>query len=708
MHSIRVLPPVLLLLLSGCHLLPFPVRTREEVPPPVHERVAERAELLWDTYGVPHIFAEDEGALFYAHGWAQMRSHADLVLRLYAQARGRAAEYGGEQFVDSDTWVRTNGIPGRAAEWLDEQPPHVRAYLDAFAEGMNEYAERHPDSLADTWRAVLPVDAADILAHQQRALNFTFIAGQGAARSAAAGMGAGSNGWAIAPSRSATRNALLLANPHLPWGDLFTWFESHLVAPGINAYGVALVGTPMPGIAFNENVGWTYTVNPLDGADLYRLELRDDGYLFDGVVRTFDVEDQVLRVRHEDGTVEERPLRIRRSVHGPVVAAEDDAALALRVAGLDASGLPEQMWDMLRAKDRSGFEAALMRLQMPLFNVLYADRHGEILYAFTGRVPVRPHGGWQYWQGVIPGDSSSTLWTREHEYHDLPHLANPETGWLQNANEPPWTATLPMALDPRYYPRYMAPPPAMSFRAQRSARLLAEDSRITLEEIVEYQHTTRAEAADHLIDDVVLAARRVGDADARAAADVLDAWDRRADADSRGAILFETFHRELQRERWPGGSPFEFRWTPDAPLSTPDGLSDPRLAVDVLARAAEIVRERHGALDVTWGSVYRLRRDTIDLPVSGGPHALGMLRTLTFGPPAADGTRTATGGDSWIAAIEFSTPVRAYALLTYGNASQPGSPHRTDQLGMFAGKEMREVWLTRDAVMSNLSLRETF
>src|SRR5918996_2200888 len=42
-----------------------------------------RVEVLWDDYGVPHIFAQDAAALFYAFGWAQMRSHADLILRLY-------------------------------------------------------------------------------------------------------------------------------------------------------------------------------------------------------------------------------------------------------------------------------------------------------------------------------------------------------------------------------------------------------------------------------------------------------------------------------------------------------------------------------------------------------------------------------------------------------------------------------------------------
>ena len=53
-------------------------------------------EILWDRYGVPHIFAPDHPSLFYAYGYAQMEAHSELLLRLYAQARGRGAEFYGE------------------------------------------------------------------------------------------------------------------------------------------------------------------------------------------------------------------------------------------------------------------------------------------------------------------------------------------------------------------------------------------------------------------------------------------------------------------------------------------------------------------------------------------------------------------------------------------------------------------------------------
>jgi acyl-homoserine-lactone acylase len=59
-------------------------------------------------------------------------------------------------------------------------------------------------------------------------------------------------------------------------------------------------------------------------------------------------------------------------------------------------------------------------------------------------------------------------------------------------------------------------------------------------------------------------------------------------------------------------------------------------------------------------------------------------------------------------ALEFSTPIRARSLLSYGNESRAGSPHRTDQLELYARKELKPVWLTRDEIMANLKAREAF
>ena len=141
-------------------------------------------------------------------------------------------------------------------------------------------------------------------------------------------------------------------------------------------------------------------------------------------------------------------------------------------------------------------------------------------------------------------------------------------------------------------------------------------------------------------------------------------------------------------------------------MTTPDGIFDAEAAAAALSAAASRVEETHGALDVSWGEVHRLRLGDHDLPANGGPHQLGVFRVVSY-RPGDDGKASAFQGETYVAVIEFSEPLRAQALLSYGNATQPDSPHIGDQLELFSKKELRPVWRTREEIEAHLSERET-
>ena len=654
-------------------------------------------EILWDRWGVPHIHAPEPGELFRAFGWAQMKNHANLILRLYGEARGRAAEYWGESYLASDRYLRTMGVPERAQHWHRAQRPRFKGYLDRFVEGMNAYARRYPESVDPELQVVLPLEPTDVLGHLQRVIHLSFV-GREVTFGRAGQPVPGSNGWAIAPSRSAGGNAMLLVNPHLPWSSFFTWFEAQWKTPELDAYGATLVGMPILGLGFNDHLGWTHTTNPLDGIDLFELALVEGGYRWDGGVRAFETETQSIRVRLPDGSLRREVLELRRSVHGPVLEVRGDKAVAVRLVGLDRPHMFEQYWDMIRSRSLSEFESALRQQQIPIFNVIYADREGHILYLFGGHTPVRSRGGWQDWQGVVAGDRPDMLWTRTHSYEELPRVVDPSNGWVQNANDPPWSSTLPRLLNPGDFPAYLARR-GLRFRAQRSLRMLEQAPKISFESLSRYKHSTRMELADRILDDLTAAVGPGASDLTRRAARVLEDWDRRAEADSRGAVLFAEWVRIV------GAGMFATPWQEQEPLNTPKGLAQPVAAVAALERAARNTLDRFGALDVPWGEVYRLRMAGRDLPASGGPSRLGVFRSLEFAPER-DGRFRALFGDSFVALVEFSQPVRAKALLSYGNASQPGSPHRGDQLDLFARKQLRPVWRTRKEIEAHLESTE--
>ena len=664
--------------------------------------------ILWDCYGIPHISAPDHRGLFHAYGYAQMEAHGELLTRLYAQGRGRAAEFYGAAWLDDDRWVRINAIPQRAARWATQQSADFAPLLRAFVAGLNASAAAQGDALGTAARRVLPFTVADVLAHTMRVINFEWHASRQrvASRLSESDAAPGeSNGWAIGPSKSASGNVMLLSNSHLHWGDRNTYFEAQLTAPGVTSYGAVWVGFPVLRQCFTEHLGWTQTTNPPNLATLYRLSPAGGGYELDGSTQPFAVERHVLKVLREDGTVDAEPLTIRRSAHGPVVADEDGEPVALRVAGTARPRMLEQFWRMGLARNLEQFHAAMAMQQLPLFNTMYGDRDGHIMYLYNAALPLREPADERFWRGLVPGDDSALIWSSAVvPYAELPKVIDPPGGWVQNCNDSPWTCTHPMVLDPADWTPQIAPEPAHTPRAMRSIRLLSQAGRISLDDLKAMKLSTRVELADHYVDDLAEAAERLGGERTRRAAEVLRRWDRATDNDSAGALLFHHFltaagdeFDEIGGSRVPAD--------PTQPLTTPRGFAEPERAVAALDAAAEDLERDYCTLHVRWGDAVRLRRGTLDLPGNGAPSQMGAIRTSGLGP-FTDGTAQIVSGDTFYAVVEFSDPVRGEALLGYGNWSRAGSKHVTDQLELASQKRMRPILRTRREIEAALEYRQ--
>ena len=654
-----------------------------------------QTQIAWDTWGVPHISADNIEDLFYAQGWAQMHNHANLILELYGSSRGKGAEYWGQSKFENDMLIHTLGFDALADEWETKQDPEIKTIYTSFIKGMNAYAAAHPEAIDEKNNIVLPLTTKDMNMHSMYVIFTRFIAGNDLGR-VQQWPDMGSNTYAISPQRSASGKAMLVQNPHLPWWQEFLFFESHLNLKGKNMYGATLVGFPGIAIGFNENLGWSHTDNTIDNADTYELELKDGGYLLDGIRKEFKASSTIIKIKQEDGTMVDKEIPIMHTVHGPVVNKTDDKVLALRMVGLDRPDMFLQWWRMINSSTFDEFESALKMAQIPFWNVMYADKKGDIFYLFNGLVPKRSSGDWDYWDRVIPGGRSADVWTEVHAYADLPKVKNPTVGWLQNANDPPWTSTIPMTLDPADFPSYMAPQ-SMYFRPQRSARMLIEDESITFDELVDYKLSTHLEFADRILDDLFAAVDASNSEKAKEAKKVLENWDREADADSKGMLLFYSWARKFNV--WKTANYTE-QWSMAKPNTTPDGLADPERAVQLLEETAIEIETKFGSLDTPWGDYYRIKYNGKNLPANGIDGAMGVFRVAWPGG-ADDNNMFVGGGDSWVGIIEFGDEIKAKVLLSYGNATQKDSPHNGDQLVLFSNKELRDAWFTKAQVEAN-------
>ena len=655
------------------------------------------AKIIWDTWGVPHVYADNIEDLFFQQGWAQMHSHANLLLKLYGTSRGKAAEYWGADHVQNDVMVHTLGFDALVHEWMQAQDPEAQKMISSFAEGLNAYANAHPEVIEDKYKAVLPLTSKDVNMHGMYVIFTRFVGGGDLGRTQR-WPDLGSNTYAVGPSRSTSGNAMLVQNPHLPWSNEFLFWESHLNLNGKNMYGSTLVGLPGIAIGFNEHLGWSHTNNTIDNADTYELELKDGGYVLDGEIQQFEASQKTIKVKQEDGSLADQTFPVMRSAHGPIVNKTEDKVLAVRIAGQDRPDMFLQWWRMSNSETFEEFESALKMMQIPFFNVMYADKVGNIFYMFNGQVPKRKQDSWSYWNRIIPGGKSEDIWTETHTYEELPKVKNPDNGWMQNANDPPWTNTIPVVFNRNDFPGYMAPV-RMSYRPQRSARMLKEDESVTFEELVDYKHSTRIELADRLLDDLFTAVEASNSDKAKEAKDVLAAWDREADGDSKGMLLFKNWANKFNL--W-NQSNYLTTWDEANPDTTPDGIADPERAANLLEQAAIEVETMTGNLDTAWGDYYRIRYAGKDLAGNGDDGSMGIFRVAWSGGRDAKNAYIG-GGDSWVGVIEFGDQVNAKVLLSYGNATQTDSPHYGDQLELFSKKELRDAWFYQKDIDANTS-----
>ena len=678
--------------------------------------LAKQVTIRRDAYGVPHILADTEAAAAFGHGYASAEDHVLTMARLFLQARGEEAAHFGERFAEADFLVKHLKIHEVAEAGYARMPPWLRWLLDAYAAGYNHYLAKHKGTLPD-W--VRPVSAVDVIAHVRRVVIVRFamdlrpldrigrkaalppekVSGPFSAAEKGPDTFSGSNMWAVGKGRSASGKGLLLGNPHLIWAGSDLFYEVHLTVPGkLNVSGAGLIGQPGVGLGFNEHLGWSHTVNPHDSTDVYELtpDPQDKHrYLYDGRSLPLRKEELAVQVKTDKGPVTHKK-EVFWSHHGPVLKWHDGKAYAVKSSNLDEYRFIEQWNRMSKAKSLDEFRKVLDMQALPMFNLCYADKAGNVFYLFNGRFPDRPPG--YDWNGVVPGNTSATEWSWVLPQGRLPSLVNPPGGYVQNCNSAPWYTNLRQVLDRTKYPPELCPN-VNDLRQQLSLEMIEAEEKWTLDKVMKAKYSTRLLLADRVKGDLLKLARgqTVDGVGLDEAADVLQDWDNTVSRESKGALLFVTFWRTYRDK---AKAPFAVPWDEKKPAATPSGLGDPETARAVLAATVKDVKKRFGQLTVPWGDVFRLRRGDLDVPVGGLTGDFGAFRIIGY-EPDKDGKFVARGGDSYVMAVEFTSPPTAYSIVAYSQSGDPKSPHYNDQSKLFAEEKWKRAWFSEEDVAKN-------
>ena len=662
------------------------------VSAPLTQDAADTSGYDWsierDEWGVPTARGATAADASFAIAIAHAEDDFATIQNAYFASKGKAGLLTGESGAASDFLFHLFEVDERLDAYYESSvTPEVKAILEAYADGLNDYAQRNPEEVKE---GIWPLTGRDV-AGSYLLFSPLFYGVDSAVGGLATGTldpcagdiaasdhFRGSNAFAVAPKASKDGSTFILINPHNPWDGPLSWYEARVHSDdGWKVSGGMLAGTPFPsGAAYNDTLAYAPTVNRPDLVDYYLLTTNaghPDQYLLDGEWTNFRTKNVTIDVQLGEVVV---PLSraIKYSVFGPsfetgsgwVAASYPDyhnAEAALR--------MPEQYYHMGQSETVSEFLEALEMRAIPSFNYIMADQTGQVGFIYNANLPDRAEG--VSGEGCIRGETTNVKWSGILPLEANPKVIDPKSGWVFSANATPFhVSRVDDNPTKAAYPINIGIDDRLTNRARRLSELLSDDAAPFTREYLTQLKFDEAYSAESdmakFVASTVLALQ--DDPDFADVSALLSGWDLVSSSESRASLFVHELFNVYHAASWWGGE-------------VPEIKEHVRKTVDSMV-------ERYGRIDPALGDVVHHMRGSVNLPLGGGDDTLRMIRSEYVG----DGLRRANYGDGMTFLIEWTSEGEQIVkgFHQYGAAlGREGSDHYDDQAGPFVEKQWRVI-----------------
>ena len=706
-------------------LLTSLLATAATAAPPPPGSQAQRVTITRDNWGIAHVEGETDADAVFGMIYAQAEDDFNRIETNYLVSLGRLAEAEGEKAIWSDLRARLYMDPADLSARYRASPAWLKKLMEAWADGLNHYLATHPDvrprviKRFEPWMTLsfsegsiggdierISLDELEAFYSSRAKLSATETSGDRVREPT------GSNGFAIAPSRTRGGKALLLINPHTSF-----FFRSELQMrsrEGLNVYGAATWGQFFIYQGFNERVGFMHTSSGVDVVDEFAETIVRRGgrlhYRYGREERPLRTTTITVAYRTADGGRASRSFETYSTHHGPVVRRQGDTWIAFAMMHRPVEAL-SQSYLRTKARDYAGFAKVMEYKANSSNNTIFADASGNIAYLHPQFIP-RRDDRFDYTKPV-DGSDPATDWRGPHALGEAPNLLNPAGGWIQNTNNWPWSAAGANSRKAALYPRYMDSA-GENPRGIHAQALLARNPKFTLETLRDAAYDTYLVAFADLIPKLVADYDRApGGASKRGVAKqvaLLRAWNYRWSADSVPTSLAVFWAEEMVARVAKG------QWGRGMTTYQAIAAAPARQKFAALAAASAKLTRDFGSWRTPWGEINRFQRISpeIDHPFSDPAPSLpvgfasarwGSL--AAFGALPGPGTKRwyGTRGNSFVAVVEFGKRVRAIAVTAGGASGDPTSRHFNDQALRYATGDLRPVYFHPDEIEAHAQRR---
>lgn len=688
------------------------------------KKQANNITILRDKWGIPHVYGKTDADAVFGLLYTQCEDDFERVEMNYVTALGRQAEIEGEAKLYHDLRMRLFQDSTVAIAIYKDVKGEMRELMQAFADGLNYFLYTHPQvkpKLIKRYQPWMPLlfsegsIGGDIEAVSLTKLHDFYGDGSKAkieelnTDDGIEPEPKGSNGFAIAPSRSASGNALFLINPHT---SFYFRPEVHVNSEqGLNAYGAVTWGQFFVYQGFNQYCGWMHTTSQADAIDEYleTIVKKKDSlfYQFGKVVKPLKTKTITLKIKKENG-LEEKTFTVYHTHRGPVISKSGDKWVSIRMMQEPLKALT-QSYQRTKAKGLVDFKKVMDLRTNTSNNTVYADAQGNIAY-FHGNFMPKRNIEFDY-SKPVDGINPEVDWKGLHAATETVQLVNPSSGWLQNCNSTPVTAAGPNSIDKKKYPAYMCPD-IENPRGINAVRVLSREKSFTLDKLITAAYDPYLSAFEKLIPPLLTAYAQQSKGNEmmklklKDAISILQSWDKSYALNSVATTVAIFWAMELRQQVSSTGS----QWDPIEAMTT----TTPETKVNALVKTLDDLKRDFGTWQMPWGEVNRFQRltgkinETFDdnkpsLPVPMASSSWGSL--ASFGSRRFEGTKKMYGyvGNSFVAVVEFGkNKVTAKSLLAGGESSNPKSPHFVDQAAFYCQAKFKEVLFYKEDVLKNL------